>query len=304
MTTAQLARTLYIVAANGIRYAYRKLGQIGGVPLVMHNHYRSNMDYWDPLLVNALAAQRPVILFDQAGTGRSGGEVATTYSGWADHVIELTKAIGIDQFDLLGFSMGGATAQMVALKAPRRVRKLVICGSFPSVPGPNSDISGIVWPQVQADPKHLKELSAEAESCDPAEAIAFSFFYNTDEGRAHARAYWNRVLERKVEDEPIMTRLLNDEGSKRQMIAAGDWLKHNPENSYDRLRELRMPVLIMNGDNDYLIPTSRSWELLIKIENAQLIIYPKAGHGFLYQYATLVAQHVNMFLDGFGEAKL
>jgi pimeloyl-ACP methyl ester carboxylesterase len=306
MTTAQTAKTLYVDDPNGVRYAYRKLGKTdGGLPLVMHCHYRSNMDYWDPLLLNSISATRPVIIFDQAGVGRSSGEVATTYAGWADHVIALVTAIGLDKFDLLGFSMGGGAVQMVALKVPHMIRKLILAGTFPSVPGPDSDVSGIVWPQIQPDPKFLEELSVEAEGGDPAHAVGYSFFYDTNEGRAVAAAYWSRVQERSVPDEPIMKELLNDEGSKGQMASAGDWLTYNPENSYDRLHELKMPVLVMNGDNDYLIPTSRSWELAVKIENAQLTIYPKSGHGFLYQYAELVGKHINLFLDDFGgSAKL
>jgi pimeloyl-ACP methyl ester carboxylesterase len=305
MATSQTAKTLYISASNGVRYAYRKFGKAEGVPLVMQNHYRSNMDYWDPLLLNALASERPVILFDQAGVGRSGGEVATTFDGWADHIIALTKALGIEQFDLLGFSMGGGAVQMVALKAPQAVRKLIIAGSTASIPGPSSDTSGTVWPQAEADPKYVVELSTPAEGADSGHVVGYSFFYETDEGRAHAKAYWNRVLEgRNVPDEPVLTELLNDEGTGRQMQAAREWQTYNPDNSYDRLGELKMPVLVVNGDDDYLIPTSRSYTLAVKIENAQLIIYPKAGHGFLHQYAELVGKHVNLFLGGFGGARL
>lgn len=97
-----------------------------------------------------------------------------------------------------------------------------------------------------------------------------------------------------------MLQLLNkDAGAKCQLAAyGGDWSKHNPRNAWNRLRELKMPVLVMNGDNDLLMPSSRSWELMQKIPEAQLIIYPHAGHAFLYQYPELVAKHVNMFLNG------
>lgn len=305
MAISQTAKTLYVTADNGIRYAYRRFGKAEGVPLVMSNHYRSNMDYWDPILLNTIGSERPVILYDQAGVGRSSGEVADTFAGWADHILTVTKAIGAHEFDLLGFSMSGGAVQMAALKAPERVRKLIIAGSFPSAPGPDSDVSGIVWPQIQADRKYLTELSTPADGGDGGAVVGYSFFYDTDEGREHAKVYWKRVLEgRDVPGEPVMVRLLNDEGSKRQMQAAGEWLTHNRNNSYDRLGELKMPVLVINGDDDYLIPTSRSWELAVKIENAQLIIYPKAGHGFLYQYAELVGKHINLFLGAVESAKL
>lgn len=304
MSTSQSARTLYTAGTNGVRYAYRKFGRTEGIPLVMQNHYRSNMDYWDAVLLNTIASKRPVIIFDQAGVGRSEGIVATTFAGWAGHISALTTALGLDKFDLLGFSMGGPAVQMVALDYPG-VRNLIIAGSFASVPGPDSDVSGIVWPQIQPDGKFLTELSTPAESGDSQAAVGYSFFYETDEGRAHAKAYWERVLGGRAESgESVLTKLLDDEGSQRQLQAAGEWLTYNPDNSYDRLGELKMPVLVMNGDNDYLIPTSRSWELAVKIENAQLIIYPKAGHGFLHQHAELVGKHINLFLGAAGESKL
>jgi pimeloyl-ACP methyl ester carboxylesterase len=98
-----------------------------------------------------------------------------------------------------------------------------------------------------------------------------------------------------------MVQLLNQEATKNQTASYADFLIPNPKNSYDRLGELKMPVLIMNGDNDLLVKTSLSWEMAARIPNAQLIIYPHAGHGFLYQYAELVAHNVNMFLNGSGE---
>jgi hypothetical protein len=110
---AQTATTKYILADNGVKFAYRILGaSSSALPLFMHGHFRSNMDFWDPDLLNSLAAKRPVIIFDQAGVGRSSGEVATTFSEWADNVIALLKALNIEKIDLLGFSMGGCAAQM------------------------------------------------------------------------------------------------------------------------------------------------------------------------------------------------
>lgn len=129
-------------------------------------------------------------------------------------------------------------------------------------------------------------------------ALAYSFFPHTDEGRAAAKAYWSRINEQDVEDEPCLLELVDrDTGAMSQRAAYAEWSKPNGRNSFDRLGELQMPVLVMNGDDDLLIPTSRSWEMSTKIGNAQLIIYPRAGHGFLYQYSELVARDINSFLD-------
>jgi pimeloyl-ACP methyl ester carboxylesterase len=239
-----------------------------------------------------------VIIFDQAGVGRSNGTVATTFQGWADNVIAMISALGIKKIDLFGFSMGGCAAQMVALTAPSLIRKLILGGTAASLPGPDSDVSGIIWPREEPTPEEITMLATTA---DTEEALAFSFFPHTDFGRAAAKAYWKRVLERNVPDEPLMTQLLDEQGTKNQGASYAEWVTPNPKNSYDRLSEFEMPVLVLNGDKDLLVMTSFSWELLAKISNAQLIIYPKSGHGFLYQYAELVAQNIHGFLDGAGE---
>ena len=308
MATAQTAKTQYTTGSDGIRYAYRTLGPLHSAPrshstppppLLLHTHHRANMDMWDPSLANALAAHRRVVLFDAAGVGRSSGAVATTFGGWAAHVLALAGALGLRAFDVAGFSMGGAAAQMVALAAPAAVRRLVVRGSTASAPAEAETGAGLVWPREGPPPGPVALLAGGEGERGAFEGIAGSFFGGDEEGREHARAYWARVHERSVEGEPLMLEMLGDEGSKRQRLAYADWAAHSPANSWDRFKELKMPVLVMNGDNDVLIPSSRSWEMTMRIP-AQLIIYPRSGHGFLYQYAELVAAHINMFLDGDG----
>lgn len=135
MSTQQTAKTLY-TSVNNIKFAYRRLGPSPGLPLVMLQHFRGTMDHWDPAIINRLAAQRPVILIDNSGVGKSGDEVATTYRGWGDNVIAVLSALGIEKIDLLGFSMAGCAAQMVALTAPLLVNKLILAATCPSF-GPN-----------------------------------------------------------------------------------------------------------------------------------------------------------------------
>jgi pimeloyl-ACP methyl ester carboxylesterase len=258
------------------------------------------MDYWDPLLINTLGAARPVILFDQAGVGRSTGEIPLTYQGWAEDVIVFVNTLGLVRIDLLGFSMGGRAVQMVALTVPQLVRKLILAGTSASEPDPSSSSKeGIVWPREIAPREPIRQLATATTPEEIEDALAYSFFYNDDQGRAAAKAYLNRVSERNIASEPRMVGFVDrDTGAKRQMAASKDWDKPNPQYSFHRLCELTMPVLVCNGDNDLLIPTSRSWEMVSRISNSQLVIYPHAGHGFLYQYAGLVARHINLFLDG------
>lgn len=297
MSASQNTKLQLIQTSRGQRIAYRRLGPSTGIPLVMHIHFRGNMDFWDPLFLNALAARRPVITFDPSGVGRSTGPVADTFQGWADNVIAFVQALGLTQIDLLGFSMGGAAVQMVALTAPKLIRKLILAGTTASVPNVGSDLTGIVWPRDMPPKRPFVLLNTASTPQETKECLAYSFFYDDSEGRAAFDAYWARLLEGSIDGSPRNLQLLGQEGTKRQRESMVDWSHPNPRNSYDRLHELKMPVLVANGDNDVLIPTSRSLELFKRIQNAQLIVYPRAGHGFLHQYAEAFAADVNAFLD-------
>lgn len=305
MATAQTAHTKYTTASNSVKYAYRTIGPLrqdnhSSPPLLLHIHYRANMDLWDPLLLNTLASTRRVIIFDNAGVGRSTGEIPTNYQGWAESLLSFVHSLNLSTIDLAGFSMGGACVQQVALTEPTLIRKLIIMGTSASQPGPESDVAGIVWPREMPPDEPITILSTGTDEDATFTGIAKSFFYDDEEGFAHAKAFWERVKTRNVPGEPLKLELLDDEKSKRQRDAYAEWREPVPTNSYDRLGELKMPVLVMNGDNDVLIPTSRSWEMSKRIPRAQLMIYPRAGHGFLYQFAELVGTHVNLFLDGYG----
>ncbi|KAJ9607602.1 hypothetical protein H2200_007680 [Cladophialophora chaetospira] len=250
MSTAQTAITQYVDAKNGVRFAYRSIGDNGGVPLVMHIHYRANMDLWDPLFVNTLSKARTVIIFDNAGVGRSTGEVPDTFQGWADDLLSFVKALGLKKIDLLGFSMGGYCAQMAALTAPHLVRKLVLSGTGSSLPSADH-VPGVVWPREDPPPEAIKAL-AGSEGKDGPQSIAFSFFYDDDQGRGAFERYWKRVQERSAE--PLILDLLDRDGpAKRQLNAALDSFKKNPRAAFDRLGELKMPVLVANEAGSCII---------------------------------------------------
>ncbi|KAJ7369009.1 Alpha/Beta hydrolase protein [Mycena albidolilacea] len=235
---AQTAPTLYIRASNSVTYAYRTINPTNStsLPLLMHIHFRANMDFWDPLLLNALAASRPVIIFDQCGVGRSSGAVPPTYQGWADSLLAFADALELRSFDLLGFSMGGRCVQLVALTRPDR--------------------------------------------------------------RA-ADAYWARVHQRDVPGEERNLTLLDRDGGAKQQIAASIAWKgaSGPGLSWDRLHELKdMPVLVLLGEDDALIPTPWGQHLAERIPGAEVKVYPGTGHGFIWQNAEEVARDVDSFV--------
>ena len=262
------------------------------------------MDHWDPVLVDALAATRPVVLADNAGVGRSQGQVPKTFTGWAQHYIDILHALKIDQADVLGFSMGGCVAQLVALNAPRLVRRLVLCGTIPSS-GP-----GV----VQAPLGPFNQLKAATTEAEHKEAFLATFFEDTPNSQAAGLAAWERITASRAN----RVDYVGKEAAHRQAIAFAKFMdpKQAEAASYNRLGELKLPVLIANGklalcmsrvagltmstgSRDVILPTSNSVTLWEKIshEKAQLHLYPDSGHGFLYQYAPQFAKLVNSFLD-------
>jgi pimeloyl-ACP methyl ester carboxylesterase len=118
------------VDAAGVRFAYRRFGKAGGVPLVFNMHYLGTMDYWDSTVTDGLACDREVILFDNAGVSSSSGEVPTTLAG--RQCGRLQSSTWVNKADMLGFSISGMVAQEITLQAPDLVRKLFVQHAKPS----------------------------------------------------------------------------------------------------------------------------------------------------------------------------
>ena len=301
MATHQTARTQYATSGD-ITYAYRRIGKEDGIPLLCLIHFRGHMDLWDPLLINSLAATRPVILFDNAGVGKSSGQVADTINGMAAHVLAFLAALDIKQIDLLGFSMGGYIAQMVALDGNGIVRRLIIAGSGLSY-GEDAD---------DHPEERRQEVGRVAGVPEPDYEGTFStlFFYPSPTSQAAGRAWWARVHERnestsgEPRSEVVSYKYLDGGAGIKAMVAAGQAFP-NPEKradgSYDRLDEIAIPVFVANGKDDFMIPTRHTFVLQQRLPNAWAKIWPDSGHGFLYQFAVEFAGDVGRFLDGDGE---
>ena len=265
--------------AGGIRYAYRRFGAQAGTPLVFLQHLRGNMDYWDPLVTDGLAAGRPVILFDNAGVASSSGETPDTYEALADHAAMFIGALGLPQVDLLGFSIGGGVAQALALRHPSAVRRLVIAGARP-----RGGVDEGTHPDVV-------EVATRHE-VPTLEDFLFLFFDPSPASQAAGRAFWERRHQRTADlDVPTSQQTM-----KAQLAAIADWRVQRGER-YAELAKITQPVLVANGHHDIMAPTINSYLLAQHLPAAQLIIYPGSGHGFLFQYPGLFVAHVARFLD-------
>lgn len=264
------------VEANGIRFAYRRFGRTGGVPIVLNIHFRGTMDHWDPAVTDGLAREREVILFDNAGIGASSGETPSTIPAMAADAIAFIRALGIGQADILGYSIGGKVAQEIAVQAPELVRKLVLVGTGPRGADTAASQSAQIFSATYDPPEHLW--------------IAAHFLPNAA-GRAAGLKYLERKFRRQHRSPEV------SEASATAQYAAIIKSNEKTDGVWDYLATIRHPVLVVDGSNDRIIPTINGFTLQQHLPNAQLIVYPDSSHAPFYQYPDLFLSHAALFLD-------
>jgi pimeloyl-ACP methyl ester carboxylesterase len=270
------------VEIEGATLVYRRFGGDGSdaPPLLCLQHFRGNLDNWDPALVDRLAADREVILLDNRGVGASTGAVPDNVEDMARDVLRFIDALELRQVDLLGFSLGGYVAQEVALVRPRLIRRLVLAGTAPRgaprIHRWSDDVYALATPDVP-NPDGFLRL----------------FFSGSEASRASGMAYFGRISARSGDpDDPtdLATRDAQLEALTRFGIPDPSQLA--------RLTAITQPTFVANGDNDTMMITENSHLLAQHLPNAQLRIYPDAGHGFLNQYPEQFGDHVRAFLNG------
>ena len=273
--THQTAPTQF-VEASGIRFAYRRFGKTGGVPIVMNIHFRGTTDHWDPAVTDGLAAQREVILFDNAGIGASTGETPSTIPGMATDAIAFIKALGIRKTDVLGYSVGGKVAQEIAVQAPDLVRKLVLVGTGPRGADTSASKSAEIFSATYDPPEHLW--------------IAAHFLPNPT-GHAAGLKYLERKFRRHDRVPEVSAA---SAAAQLQAIARSN---QKTDGVWDYLAKIRQPVLVVDGSNDLIIPTINGFTLQQHLPNAQLIIYPDSSHAPFYQYPEQFLAQAALLLD-------
>jgi pimeloyl-ACP methyl ester carboxylesterase len=236
------------------------------------------MENWDPMVIEKLAEDRPIILFDNTGVGESSGETPSTISEMAKAVALFIKALDLKQVDVLGLSIGGFIAQDLALQNTDLIRRIVLAGTAPQ--------SG-----VGLKFRHDVYLASTSEDGSKAHENALFLFYSpTETSREAGLASLNRIVKQKQVESSNDTR-------DAQFKAISQWADRMPNQSYEWLKQIKQPVLITNGMDDIMVPTQNSIILAQHIPNAQLILYPDSGHGHLFQYPKMFAEHVKLFLE-------
>jgi pimeloyl-ACP methyl ester carboxylesterase len=266
-----------VTAANGIDYAYRDLGE-SEVPLVLLQHFRGNLDNWDPALIDALAANRRVITFDNAGVGGTTGTTPSTVEAMARDAIVFVEAMGLERIDVLGFSIGSFVAQEIALVRPGLLRRLVLASAAPQgadgMHGWAPEVIGAVGGR-EPNPRGYVEV----------------FFAPTETSRAAGQQAAWRIFGRTANrDEPTTW-----ETRQAQYDAVCAWGIPN-HSLLQRVTAIDVPVFVANGDSDPMILPRYSYLLAGLLPNARIKLYPDSAHGFLFQHHTEFASDLDAFL--------
>jgi pimeloyl-ACP methyl ester carboxylesterase len=269
----------HFVEAKGIRYAYRRFGKAGTVPLLFLQYFNSNMDGWDPAVTNRLAADHEVILFDNAGVAASGGETPNTVVEMTPHCVAFCRALGLKAIHIVGFSLGGMIAQQLALDHPHLVQRLILLGTAPR------GGEGLTF----------TELSAE-EQADPVAFLLGAFFSPSETSQAAGREYMKRLDSRKRDRDLPVSR----NSAVAQLNAVREWGIIPPSDRYTTLKNITHPTLIIHGNKDVVVAPINALILAEHLPNAQLIVYADSSHGAHYQHAKMFLEHVKLFLSDEG----
>jgi len=275
-----------LLQVNGHSYAYRRFGSASGLPLLCLQHFTGTLDNWDPAVTDPLASGREVILFDNAGVGRSTGDVPGTIAGMAGHAMAFLDELGIRTCDVIGYSLGGMVALQMVQDRPSIFRRMILIGT---------------GPRGGEDIMHLEKPSLAKRIQDPAnrgyDVLKKIFFTSSTASQAAGEAFIRRISQRKDDlDDPSSPKV-----ASAQIAAFREWEAFKGER-FAELRSIRHPTLVVNGVHDEMIPVPNSYRLSENLPNAVLLTYPDAGHGSLFQYPESFTRHAAAFLSSDSES--
>jgi len=274
-TTAQ---TETVRAANGTGFAYRELGR-GDVPVVLFQHFRGNLENWDAPLIDALAAKRRVLTFDNTGVGASTGTTPHTIAEMARDAVTFLDALELTEVDLLGFSIGSFLAQEITLTRPALVRRVVLASAAPKGA---AGMHG--WAQDVIDAVGKPQTGPDG--------VLAVFYAASPTSQQAGKQSLQRIFGARTDDRDAETTWATRQA---QYDAVCSWGEPNHA-LLQRVSAIDCPVFIANGDSDPMIPPHYSYLLAGLIPQATVKIYPDSAHGFLFQHATEFAADVEAFL--------
>jgi pimeloyl-ACP methyl ester carboxylesterase len=282
-TASNTTAPTQFLEVSGLRYAYRRFGKGpgGSLPLLCLQHFTGTLDNWDPAVTDPLASGRDVILFDNAGVGRSTGDVPPTITAMTGHALAFLDRLGIETCDVLGFSLGGMIAQQMAQDRPSLIRRMILVGTAPRG---GEDIMHLEKPSLA---KHIQDPQNRGLT-----VLQKIFFAPTTTSQAAGAAFIARVMQRQDDREPPA----GPKVAGAQVAAFREWERYTGER-FANLKGIRHPTLVVQGFHDEMIPVRNSYWLAENLPNAVLLVYPDAGHGSLFQYPESFTKHAAAFLS-------
>lgn len=252
------------VDIGGTALVYRQVGPDSGVPVVFLNHLAAELDRWDPRVVDGIAAKRRVIVFDNRGIGASEGRTPKSVEAMARDAVAFIRALGLAKVDLFGFSLGGFISQVIAQQEPELVRKIILAGTGPAGGSGIDKVTSVT----------IRDMAKAAMTLRHPEY--YLFFTKTRNGRRAAREFLARLQERTENRD----KSVSITAFVAQLKAIHAWGRQSPAD----LSRIHHPVLVANGDDDKMVPSSNSVDLARRLPNAELVLYQDAGHGGVFQY--------------------
>ena len=280
MNSESITAPTQFVEADGIRFAYRRFGNPIGTPIVLLQHFMGNLDNYDPAITDVLAQGREVILTDNVGVGLSTGAAPDTVAGMARDAASLIDALGLEHVDLFGFSMGGYVAQQLTVDRPELVRRLILVGTGPR--------GGEGMAQLAPETAPLF-----GKAYDPQDLMWLPILFSPSEAsQAAGRRFLERIRAR-TEDRDVP---VSEATVAAHLAAAREWGAAAPD-SFDYLKGIPHPALVVNGSNDIVVPTINSYILQQNLPNAELILFPDSNHGSHFQFPEQFNRYVTDFVD-------
>ena len=280
-TTTHVNAPTQFLQTHDATYAYRRFGAGPGHPLLLLQHFTGTLDNWDPAVTDPLSTGREVILFENAGVGRSNGKVPRMIAGMATHALAFLDGLGLKSCDVLGFSLGGMVAQQMVLDRPDIFRRLILVGTAPRG---GEDIMHLEKPVLA---QHLGNPRLQGY-----EVLQKIFFAPTPSSQAAGAAFIERLMQRKTDRKPLS----GPEVAQAQIAAFREWELFQGQR-FGYLEAIRQPTLVVNGIHDEMIPVTNSYWLSENLANAVLLTYPDSGHGSLFQFHESFTRQAAAFLS-------
>jgi pimeloyl-ACP methyl ester carboxylesterase len=285
-TASNTTAPTQFLQVTGHSYAYRRFGHGAALPLLCLQHFTGTLDNWDPAVTDPLASGREVILLDNAGIGRSTGDVPETIAGMAGHAVAFLDGLGIETCDVVGYSLGGMVALQMVQDRPSIFRRMILVGTAP---------------RGGEDIMHLEKPSLAKRIQDPTnrgyDVLKTIFFTSSPASQAAGEAFIRRISQRRDDRDPVS----GPKVANAQIAAFREWEGFKGQR-FAELRAIRHPTLVLNGVHDEMIPVPNSYRLSENLPNAVLLTYPDAGHGSLFQYPDSFTRHAAAFLSSDSES--